>query len=120
MRIFIHNSLKLLLGSVGAFFGGGEAGYIRLSWRTGRAQRRVHGANGLRELKTGLFVLRSQIKPTAQNGAYNDGDHDSGNDQGGSVFDRPMSGLFGSLESDTAESVLFKVMAGLCAHGLPF
>jgi hypothetical protein len=31
-----------------------------------------------------------------------------------------MSGLLGSSEGDSAERVLLKLMAGLCAHGNPF
>jgi hypothetical protein len=31
-----------------------------------------------------------------------------------------MSGLFGGGDRDAAEGVLFKLMAGFCAHGLPF
>jgi hypothetical protein len=31
-----------------------------------------------------------------------------------------MGGLFGRFHGDTAKGILFQLMAGLCAHGLPF
>jgi len=36
------------------------------------------------------------------------------------VFHRPVSGFLGCGDGDAAEGVLFKLMAGFCAHGLPF
>jgi hypothetical protein len=36
------------------------------------------------------------------------------------VFDRPVGGLLGGVDGDTAKGILFQLMAGFCAHGLPF
>jgi len=50
----------------------------------------------------------------------NDGDGDYGEDQRGAVGDCPIGRFFGGVESYTAEGILFQLMAGFCAHGLPF
>jgi hypothetical protein len=31
-----------------------------------------------------------------------------------------MGGFLGGVDGDTAESILLQLMAGFCAHGLPF
>ena len=36
------------------------------------------------------------------------------------MFDRPMDGFFGDIDCGPAESVLFQLMTGFCAHELPF
>ena len=36
------------------------------------------------------------------------------------MLNRPIGGLFCGSDGDTAKSVLFELMAGFCAHGLPF
>jgi hypothetical protein len=36
------------------------------------------------------------------------------------MFGRPIGRLSGSIDGDTAECILFQLMAGFCAHGLPF
>src|SRR5215472_4894311 len=36
------------------------------------------------------------------------------------MLDRPIGGFLGSADGHTAECILFQLMAGFCAHKLPF
>src|SRR5215471_8423086 len=36
------------------------------------------------------------------------------------MLDRPIGGLLGSADGHTAKCILFQLMAGFCAHKLPF
>jgi hypothetical protein len=36
------------------------------------------------------------------------------------MLNRPMGGFLGSADGNAAKRILFQMMAGFCAHGLPF
>ncbi len=83
-------------------------------------RRRLHGANCLGKIEAGFFVLGAQVIPAANHGGEDDATATAEMSQGGTVFYRPMGGFFGGVDGDTAEGILFKLMAGFCAHGFPF
>src|SRR3984957_5098213 len=120
MRIFVDDSLKLFLGGLSTLFGRSEAGDVRLSRRSSGSQRRVQGTNGLREIEAGFLVLGAQVIPSANDSGENDGNSYHGDDERGTVRDRPIGRLFGGVKGNSAKGILFQVVAGFCAHGLPF
>jgi len=120
VRIFIHNRLKLFLGCVGALLGGGERRKIWLRWSAHGPQLRILGAHRLRQFQAGLFILRAQVVPSPNHGGQHDDDHNCRGNHLGPVLDGPMRRILRGSNGHTAECVLLKLMAGLCAHKLPF
>jgi hypothetical protein len=66
------------------------------------------------------LVLRIQVVPAADYAPDEEHCDDSGNNESGPMLDRPIGGFLGSADSNAAKRILFQVMAGFCAHGLPF
>ena len=120
VRIFVDDRLKLFSSRIGALLGRSECRKIRLLRSSRRPQLRIHSPNGDGEVQTGLLVLRVEVVPAADHAPDEEHCDNGGNNESRPVLDRPIGGFFSSADGDTAKCILFQLMAGFCAHGLPF
>src|SRR5579872_198728 len=120
MGILVRNLLKLLVGRSGAFIRAAKTGLVRLWRHVRRTHCSVQSPDCPAHLDTGLFVLLVQVVPRPDPNA-DDHQCDNGADhQRTLMIRRPVDGLLGSIDRGPAESILFQLMAGFCAHELPF
>src|SRR5215469_2832315 len=120
VRILVNDRLELLLRSLRAFLRRSERREIRLLRLAGWTQRCLHRPHRDRKIEASLLVLGVQVVPAANYDCGKNDHHNGGNDQGLTMLDRPIGGLLGSADGHTAKCILFQLMAGFCAHKLPF
>ncbi len=120
MWILINDRLKLFMGLGGPLLERSEAGIIGLRGRSHRTHRHVQRLNRLAEIHAGLVVLLIEVIPASRKCRRQNHDGKGSYDQLVLVLDRPMGGLLRHLKCGPAESVLFELVTGFCAHELPF
>src|SRR5271155_176841 len=116
VRIFVHDRLKLFPGSLRALLGRSKTGDIGLCRDSRRPKLRLQSPGRLRQIEAGFLVLCALVIPSARCNASDYYNGDNGDGQSIPVFYAPVGGLLGSSDGDPAERILFKLMAGLCAH----
>ena len=120
VRIIVEHGLELLVGFAGPVLGGGEAWQIGLCRSAWRPQRGIQGAHRQVQFTAGLLILPVEVEPAAKSASEHYGQHYGGNDEFRLVFRGPVDSGLGGAEGGPAESVLFELMTGFCAHERPF